>query len=327
MPFSIVRNDITLMKVDAIVNASNSALLKGGGVCGAIFEAAGTDELQSECAALGGCEVGEAVITSGCNLPAKYIIHTAGPIWQGGNHNESKLLYSCYKNSLELALKNNLESVAFPLISSGIFGYPKDEALQVAIDAIGAFLLKHEMTVYLVVFDKKSFVLSERLFTSIERFIDDNYVDLNTEERRLEASCNYIQNNMDYDAYIHKSNRSLIDVVSQIGETFSEMLLRLIDEKGTTDVMTYKKANIDRKLFSKIRSNKNYCPSKPTAIAFAIALELSLDETEDLLNKAGYSLSHSNRFDMIIEYFIEEGNYNIFEINEALFAFDQSMLG
>lgn len=324
MPLQIIRNDITKIKVDVIVNAANPQLKMGGGVCGAIFKAAGAVELQAECDLIGGCKTGDAVITKGYNLPAKYIIHTVGPIWNGGDKNEEEYLKSCYLNSLKLAQEYKLESIAFPLISSGIYGYPKEKAFKVAVSAIQDFLLENEMMVYLIVFDKKAVELSEKLFKSIEKYIDDNYVDelfdISREIREEEIKLNYMLSPK-------ASKRSLEDVVAQLDETFSEMLLRLIDEKGKTDVETYKKANIDRKLFSKIRSDKFYRPKKSTALAFAISLELNIDETKDLLAKAGYALSHSNKFDIIVEYFIEEGIYDIFEINEALFAFDQNLLG
>ncbi|HEY8804949.1 MAG TPA: macro domain-containing protein [Clostridium sp.] len=338
MPMIIIRNDITKMKIDTIVNAANTALKMGGGVCGSIFSAAGDEKLQEECDIIGKCNVGEAVITSGYSLPAKYIIHTVGPIWNGGNSGEANSLHNCYINSLKIALQYKCKSIAFPLISSGIYGYPKDKALQIAISAIGEFLINHEMTVYLVVYDKKAFILSEKLFSAIEKYIDDNYVEKHhlSERRRHIESYEYYQFEEMHEDYSKcdlcspvpvKVKRSLEDVISQLDESFSQMLLRLIDEKGMTDVETYKKANIDRKLFSKIRNYKGYNPSKVTSIAFAIAIRLSLDETRDLLNKAGYTLSHSNKFDVIIEYFIEEGNYNIYEINEALFAFEQVLLG
>lgn len=340
MPMKIIRNDITKMQVDAIVNAANTKLKMGGGVCGAIFSAAGAVKLQEECDSIGKCDVGQSVITRGYNLAAKFIIHTVGPVWSGGSSDEANLLYNCYVSSLTLAWQKKCKSIAFPLVSSGIYGYPKDQALQVAISAISTFLVNHEMMVYLVVYDKKSYSLSDKLFSAIEKYIDDNYVEehLNREPRRYMQSFELYQiNNIMEEAKqvkdacmptpAHKRKRSLEDVVRHLDESFSQSLLRLIDEKGMTDVEAYKGANIDRKLFSKIRSNKGYNPSKATAIAFAISLRLNLDETRDLLNKAGYTLSHSNKFDVIIEYFIEEGNYNIYEINEALFAFDQVTLG
>ena len=340
MPFQIVRNDITKMTVDAIVNAANESLAEGGGVCGAIFAAAGSEKLTAACQSIGRCDVGKAVMTPGFDLPAGFIIHTVGPVWKGGGFGEAQLLRNCYTNSLILAENHSFSSIAFPLISSGIYGYPKDQALQIAIASIGDFLLKHDMTVYLVVFDGKSFALSEKLFSSIKNYIDENYIDEHTYRRSMNLKSYDLQNRPETDASPQiqymiqyssapspKDKRSLEDVVKQLDESFTQMLLRLIDEKGTTDVDTYKRANMDRKLFSKIRSAKKYTPSKITAIAFAIALELSLDEAKDLLGKAGYTLSRSTIFDVIIRYFIEEGNYNIFEINEALFAFGQPMLG
>ena len=332
MPLQIVRNDITKMTVDAIVNAANSTLLGGGGVDGCIHRVAG-EGLLKECRTLGGCERGNAKLTGAYDLPCKFVIHTVGPIYEDGNHGEKALLESCYKKSLELAKKHNCESVAFPLISSGVYGYPKDKALKVAIDVISDFLLENEMTVYIVIFDKKAYKISEKLFSDIAEYIDDRYVDEHTDYRRESMRLNMPMQSVVvadmcdcYSASVPKAT-SLEDAVKQIDESFSQMLLRKIDEKGMTDAQCYKKANIDRKLFSKIRGDVHYKPSKPTAIAFAIALELSLDETEDMLKKAGFALSHSNKFDIIIQYFITEGNYNIFEINEALFAFDQSLLG
>lgn len=332
MPFKIVRNDITKMEVDAVVNAANKALKMGGGVCGAIFSAAGAEALQAECDRIGQCETGIAVITGAGKLPARYIIHTAGPIWHGGNADEARLLHDCYINSLELARQHKCESIAFPLISSGIYGYPKDQALQIAVAAISQFLFQHEMMVYLVVFDRQSYTLSEKLFTALEKYIDDHYVEELQERFSAGRSIQHYElMEEDPSAYIKakvaKAPRKLDDIVNHLDETFSQMLLRLIDEKGLTDVETYKRANIDRKLFSKIKSNKDYQPGKPTAIAFAIALRLSLDETRDLLGRAGYALSRSSKSDVIIEYFIQSGNYDIFEINEALFHYDLALLG
>ena len=301
MPLIIVRNDITTMRVDAIVNAANESLLGGGGVDGCIHRAAGP-ELLAECRRLGGCRTGEAKLTRGYRLPCKYIIHTVGPVWHGGDHGEQEQLVSCYRTSLALARKHHCQTVAFPLISSGVYGYPKEQALRTAMDAIGAFLLEHDMTVYLVIFDRSAYQISSRLFADIAAYIDNHYVDAHTDFIR---------------------SRPYSDSIAG----FSETLLKLIDRSGKKDSEIYKRANVDRKLFSKIRSNPDYRPSKPTALAFAIALEMDLTETRDLIARAGYALSRSSKFDVIIEYFISQRNYNIYEINEALFAFDQSLLG
>lgn len=336
MPLQIIRQDITKMEVDAIVNAANNSLLGGGGVDGCIHRAAGP-ELLKECKQLGGCNTGDAKITKAYNLPCKYVIHAVGPRYKDGKHDEKKLLRSCYITSLKLAKENKCESIAFPLISSGIYGYPKAEALKVAINAISEFLIENDMTVYMAIFDKNAYKISEKLFADIKEYIDDNYVD----EHALLYPETRSKNIADGEKMCYpgvaisggarlkelSSKASLEDIIGQIDESFSEMLLRKIDEKGMKDSECYKKANIGRKLFSKIRSDVNYKPSKPTALAFAIALELSLEETKDMLMKAGFALSHSNKFDLIIEYFISNGNYNIFEINEALFAFDQNLLG
>lgn len=337
MPLQLVRNDITDMKVDAIVNAANETLLGGGGVDGAIHRAAGP-KLLHECRTLGGCRIGQAKITRGYRLPAKYVIHTVGPVWQGGGHGERELLISAYRSSLELAVKYHCETIAFPLISSGVYGYPKDQALKVAVDAIGDFLLQHDLTVYLVIFDRASYTIGGKLFTDIAAYIDDRYVEehsnLRAEQNRrsqLLARALPLMEGETATASAAAPGKttpaSLEEALGQIDESFSQMLLRKIDEKGMTDAQCYKKANIDRKLFSKIRSDIHYKPSKPTALAFAVALELPLAEARDLLQKAGFAFSHASKFDIIVEYFIAHGNYNIFEINEALFAFDQSLLG
>ncbi len=329
MPLQIVRNDITTMKVDAIVNAANESLLGGGGVDGAIHRAAGP-KLLAECRTLGGCKTGQAKITKGYRLPARFVIQTVGPIWRGGGHGERELLVSAYRSSLELALANRCESVAFPLISSGVYGYPKDQALKVAVDTIGDFLLSHDMAVYLVIFDRAAYTIGGKLFADIASYIDDRYVDAHTDSREAQlrrmalASVPMGEDNWPPPA---AAPSGLDKALSKLDESFSQMLLRKIDERGMTDAQCYKKANIDRKLFSKIRSDIHYKPSKPTAMAFAIALELPLEEAREMLGKAGFAFSHASKFDIIVEYFIAHQNYNIFEINEALFAFDQSLLG
>ena len=264
-------------------------------------------------------------------MPCKYVIHTVGPKWNGGNSGERELLESCYRESLKLAFDSKCEIVAFPLISSGVYGYPKEEALQVAVNEIGKFLLGHDMLVYIVVFDKDCFQVSKKLIADITEYIDEYYVETHYVGRSTTLFTRSLAEESaalpDLEMPKAAAAFSLDDAVNMLDESFSQMLLRKIDEKGLSDAEVYKKANVDRRLFSKIRSDVNYKTSKPTAIAFAIALELSLDETKDFLMKAGFALSHSNKFDVIIEYFIKNGNYNIFEINEALFEFDQQLLG
>lgn len=396
MPIEFVRNDITKMTCDAIVNAANSSLLGGGGVDGAIHRAAGR-ELYAECKQLGGCKTGEAKITKGYKLPSKYIIHTVGPVWRGGNNGEREKLVSCYQNSLKLAVEHGCETVAFPLISSGIYGYPKEEALGVAVDTCAEFLAENgsEMTVYIVIFDKKALDIGQKQFKDIKSFIDENYVEeaqkrdvsrsvrLENELRedeffespkseapsahfpKSEAPSKHTKKLKAPSVFTKKSKtpsenisnfddesdelgetffeapsvfvpenttavsqqiNSLEEALNNLDESFSEMLLRLIDERGLSDPQVYKKANIDRKLFSKIRGDKNYRPKKTTAVAFAVALELDLSETRELLGAAGFALSRSSKFDVIIEYFITKKSYDIYEINEALFTFDQVLL-
>ena len=329
MPLEIVRNDITKMKVDAIVNAANETLLGGGGVDGCIHRAAGPELLQ-ECRTLGGCRTGEAKITGAYRLPCRYIIHTVGPVWNGGKYGEREQLASCYRTSLALAKEHGCETVAFPLISSGIFGYPKDQALRVAVDTISEFLAENDMTVYLVIFSRAAYQIGNKLFADIAAYIDDHYVDAHTDSRRERLRRMSVLEGRALSAGAAAAPMvadNLDDLLAHLDAGFSETLLKLIDHSGKKDSEIYKKANVDRKLFSKIRNNPDYKPSKATAIAFAIALELNLDETRDLVARAGYALSASSKFDVIIEYFIRQKKYDIFEINEALFAFDQSLLG
>jgi len=329
MPLEIVRNDITKMKVDAIVNAANETLLGGGGVDGCIHRAAGPELLQ-ECRTLGGCRTGEAKITGAYRLPCRYMIHTVGPVWNGGKCGEREQLASCYRTSLALAKEHCCETVAFPLISSGIFGYPKDQALRVAVDTIGEFLLHNDMTVYIVIFSRTAYQIGSKLFADIAEYVDDHYVDAHTDSRRDRLRRMSVLEGRALSAGAAAAPMAvggLDSLLAHLDAGFSETLLKLIDRSGKKDSEIYKKANVDRKLFSKIRNNPDYKPSKATAIAFAIALELNLDETRDLVARAGYALSASSKFDVIIEYFIRQKKYDIFEINEALFAFDQSLLG
>lgn len=344
MPFNIIRQDITKMEVDAIVNAANTELKMGGGVSGAIFKAAGAAKLQAACDKLAPIKTGEAVISPGFDLPAKYVIHTAGPVYNKRNPEESeKLLRSAYTESLQVAIDHRCESIAFPLISSGIYGYPKDEALQVATSTIRDFLNEYDLEVFLALFDKSAFVISRKLLGDVESYIDEHYVETRTIKRRKLLAVEQRALSED-DAQLDESKsqqlatptfmtaplraaRPLDDVIGNLDEPFSDMLLRLIDAKGMTDIEVYKRANLDRRLFSKIRSTKNYMPSKRTAIALAVSLGLSLDETDALLERAGYALSRAVKFDVIVKYFIVNGKYDIFEINEVLFAYDQPLLG
>ena len=391
MPFTIVRQDITRMNVDAIVNAANPQLAMGGGVCGAIFEAAGPAQLQAACNKVAPIETGGAAITPGFALPAQFVIHAAGPVYYQQDAAESeRLLRSAYAESLALAAENDCASIAFPLISSGIFGYPKADALRVATCAIGDFLETHDMDVYLAIYDQTAFELSEQLLGDVESYIDQNYVDEHSDERRARLSrfarplrskaaadkpetavaipssdaneAEAIAEEAIFDGALSADflsdfeSSTLADipvtcddachdespmlafdaapaptgldaVIENLDEPFNATLFRLIDAKGKTGVEVYKRANISRKLFSKIRTGKGYTPGKRTIIALAIALELTLEETNDLLERAGYTLSHSQLFDVIVEFFIVRGKYDIFEINEVLFKYDQPLLG
>lgn len=347
MPFQIVRNNITHMKVDAIVNTTNPLLEPDGGVCTAVFAAAGENLLRAECASLAPVAVGQAVLTKGYLLPAKYVIHTVGPIWQGGHLQEDSLLADSYRSALRIAQNHGFSSLAFPLISSGLHGYPKAQALQIALQVIGAFLLENDMTIFLVVYDREAFEISSQLFKRVQAYIENSDVDERHLTRRRKASersasSMILRENMEslpvdptiqYSQYMNQSpaagtakTRSLDEVVNNVGESFSEMVLRWIDEKGFSDPDVYRRANVDRRVFSSLRG-KDYQPTKRTALAIAIALELNLDQTEDLLRSAGYALSRHNTGDRIVQFFIEEQRYNILEINQVLYRFEQKLLG
>ena len=353
MPFEIVRNDITNMCVDAIVNTANPNPVIGWGTDSRIHEKAGWRLLRAR-KKIGAIAVGSAAITPAFGLDAKYVIHTVGPVWRGGAFGEETLLRSCYENSLKLALQHGCQSVAFPLISTGNYGFPKDKALQIAISAFSSFLLEHEMAIYLVVFDRAAFQLSEKLFQSVASYIDENYVQAwehtswgRTEENRR-TNIRKSRREMDICESMDMPELpvprapmaapkaapmaaskavSLEDMLKQEDAGFTETLLNLIDKSGKKDSEIYKKALLAKQHFSKIRNNPHYKPTKPTAIALALALELDLAQTKDLIGRAGYALTNSSKFDLIIRYFIEQGKYNVVEINTILFEFDQSLLG
>lgn len=329
MPFEIVRNDIVNMKVDAIVNTANPRPIIGAGTDKAVHDKAGARLLLAR-KEIGNIAAGEAAITPAFDLDANYVIHTAGPIWKDGRSGEEDLLASCFRNSLGIAKKKACESIAFPLISTGSYGFPKPLALQIAVREISSFLMENEMQVYLVVFEKQSFELSEKLFKSVSSYIDANYV---SDKMNLEYGTSKVRRRNYEDMLLHESSYEITSkmpnldgMLNNLDRGFSETLLDLIDRTGKKDSEIYKKANVDRKLFSKIRNNVNYKPSKATALAFAIALELDLDETSDLLSRAGYALSQSSKFDVIVRYFIENKKYDIFELNSVLFEFDQPLI-
>ncbi len=381
MAFQIIRSNIINVEADAIVNTANPKPAVGQGVDYAIYKAAGWDRLLKDRAAIGEMLPGEVACTPAYDLKAKFIIHAIGPAWLGGDHGERETVAACYSKSLMLAAQLGCESIAFPLIATGTYGFPKDEALRIAIREISRFLLDHEMEVMLVVYDKRSFEVSGKLFSDIRSFI--------AEEDILAEECSYADSARVFEdrAYIGQSlanaapqspasrrlgrhigrrksktlseepketssyerreaepaasfdsvtdempeslwaGGSLEERIKHLDKTFQEYLLMLIDRKGMTDPEVYKKANIDRKHFSKIRSNADYNPSKRTALALAIALELSLDETRDLLMRAGLAISPSSIFDKIIEYCIDNRIYDIYDINCILFEYDQPLLG
>ncbi len=356
MPFQIIRNDITKVKADAIVNTANPKPRIGSGTDCAIYAAAGEEKLLAQRKKIGEIAPGQAYSTDAFALNAKYIIHTVGPAWMDGSHGEREILHSCYEKSLVLADALKCKSIAFPLIATGVYGFPKDEALNIALAEIGKFLLTHEMKVILVVFDRKALELSEKLVGGIEQYIDEhaahelreaeyggNYASdnrrrrmarLREEEELLASSIEVFEEAADADEAVSSTvafpaitGKSLDDILGGVGATFQQRLFQLIDERGFDDVTVYKKANIDRKVFSRIRCKADYKPKKKTAVAFAIALELDLPTTLDLLSRAGMAFSPSDGFDLIVSYFITNKNYDIYEINAALFKYGQPVLG
>lgn len=360
MPFQIIRNDITKVKADAIVNTANPKPRIGRGTDSAIYEAAGEDQLMAAREVIGDIAPGQAAQTEAFGLDAKFIIHTVGPVWIDGDHGERDTLRACYENSLNLANRLSCKSIAFPLIAAGTYGFPKDEALHIALSEIQRFLLTHEMKVTIVVFDRKALELSESLIGGIEQYIDDHTVIMLRKKEHLDGVSRYYHRrrinrpkepamesdhnmSLPFDAGEEISfgptalppisvipdmaGKSLEEVLDDAGESFQQRLFKLIDESGMDDVMVYKKANIDRKVFSRIRCKPDYKPKKKTAVAFGVALELDMPQMTDLLSRAGIAFSPSDTFDLIITYCITNKIYDIFEINAALFKYGQPILG
>lgn len=359
MPFSIVRDDIARVAADVLVNAANERLAPGAGVCGAIFAGAGFDRMRAACEAVGRCPTGSAVVTPGFDLPCRWVAHTVGPVWRGGGAGEERLLRSCYRSVFAEVERLGASSVAFPLISAGIYGYPVRAALDVAREEAAAFLADSpDVSVTLVVFSRDVVSASVGLLGELREFIDDTYVDESPYARRgwgrardAELEGAFLAEASPCHAPVPASmppsvaagaaapvaspplvggeplDDDLARRLDALDAPFSEALLALIDARGLTDAQVYKRANLSRQLFSKIRSNPAYRPTKPTAVALAMALELDVDETQGLLARAGLTLSHSSRFDVIVEFFIARGVFDVLRVNEALFAFDQPLLG
>lgn len=395
MPFRIIRDDITRVSADAIVNTANPMPVYADGTDHAIYMAAGADELLAERGKIGTIGRGEAAVTKAFRLPARFIIHTVGPVWQGGNHGEFETLRSCYRKSLLLAEQLGCQSIAFPLISTGIYGFPRDKALEIALSCFREHLTDSEMEITLVVFDRGSVALSASLVDEVEQFIDERYVKRQLEKEMSRDSMIYGAEHERRDAFrrrqgftipflpnarreaaVAREDRrpveealgealfeepqvaedavgeapqaaprpaesakpareksrkqqktsaikqgSLQDAINNIGETFQQKLLHMIDERSYTDAQVYKKANLDRKLFSKIRCNEAYNPSKKTVLSLALALELNLDETVDLLARAGFALSPSSKADLIIEYCIQNEKYDVMDVDTILFHY------
>lgn len=350
MPLLFVRDDITHMHVDAIVNAANTTLLGGGGVDGAIHRAAGPRLLEA-CRAFGGCPTGEARITEGFDLPCRYVIHTPGPIWEGGTHGEADLLRACYRNSLTLAAEHGCESVAFPMISTGAYGYPKDKALQIAVSEISAFLMAHDLTVWLVLFGRETLELTGKVYGEIRSMIDDTYVAEHMESNDIRASRRLASHlfraekdhvmgsimqapktSMDAQEDLlcapmasFEASSTLDEFLKREDEGFRGMLIRKIGDRGWKDSDCYRRANIDRRLFNHIINDPTHHPKKKTVFSFILALELDEAEAEEMLRKAGYAFSPTLT-DKIVLWCIRNNHYNIHTVNEILFDYDQELL-
>ena len=332
MPFQIVHQNITSFACDAVVNPTDWMYSHSGGTDQQIHEAAGP-ALEKECRKLPPLATGGVAVTSGYDLPCRHVIHTVGPIWEGGENDEPILLRSCYINALLAAKKQGDLSVAFPLISSGTFGFPKDQVLRIAIDAISDFLeiTDGEMNISICILDRNSYTLSkeialnEYLESARQHFVyEDHAIRMESCE---EQYCPPETDDHPFPKAAVPAEEDLAAWIAGQDDTFAVMLLKLIDKKGITEAQCYHRANVSKQTFWKIMNNDNYRPSKATVISFAVALELTWEETESLLRTVGFSMSHSNKFDLIIEFYIRNGCYDLFEIDAALYKYDQMTIG
>ena len=294
MSIKILRGDITAAEADAIVNSANTDVAVGRGVDMQIYRAAGYDRLFAEREKIGVLAYGQTAVTPAFGLNARYIFHTVAP---KAGHEE--ILSLCYRGCIDLAARMKLDSIAFPLLGAGSNGIDANRTLEYAVD----ILRDTDIEVQIYISERLKFEADGRLAPSAGR------AGVMRKSFSMETEYNCAP------SFI----RSLDSAISEVSETFQETLLRMIDERGLKDPEVYHRANISRKHFSKIRSSRDYHPGKKTVLSFAIALELSLDETVDLLARAGYAFSPSSREDSAIRYFIQEGIYDIYDINVALF--------
>lgn len=344
MPFKIIRNDITKVTADVIVNTANPKPVFGGGTDQAIYEAAGIDVLLEERKKIGNIQRGDIAVTEAFSLNAKYIIHTVGPAWMDGKHKEFEILENCYYKSLSKAIDLGCESIAFPLISTGVYGFPRDKALQIAVSVFSRFLLEHELQIILVVFDKTSFQLSGQIVGDIDSYIDANYVkqkrhkEYTRRSREIEWSDSQYEERMDcyeepeeaismLEPILPEPCMSIEDELDNIGPSFHDKLFELIDRSGIDNKDVWKLANLDRKHFSKIQCDSNYHPKKKTVMALCIALQLDLDQSKDLLARADWAFSPSNKVDLIVQKAILDKQYDIFQLNVVLFKYTNEILG
>ena len=333
MSFKIVRNDITKMNTEAIVNTANDHVTVGTGCDYAVYMAAGYEELlKYREEKIGVVPEGDVFVTPGFHLKAEYIIHAVSPLYMGGNQGEEEKLRSCYRMSLQIAKDYNIKSISFPLISTGGFGYPKEEGMRIAVDEIHAFLLENEMQIYLVVFDTKATMLGEKIYPDLEEYIDHNYVRNKREEEygvhlynaqllerqtRNHAAADAFEEDLELDFEAQHESK-LEERMKHISDTFSQYLMYLIREKKMENAEVYKRAIVDKKIFSKIKNNADYHPQKITALCLCVGAKLNLDESKELLARAGYALSPCDKTDIIFTYFIENKIYDMIELDIQL---------